>query len=157
MYLPKKEAVNQIYYSHSKQILDFVQETEEIEFISSLYPSSNIINPVSEIEWKGSMTPYFEAIEKSDLFICSMFKDHCGKGVFTETNYALENKVPCFIIFESNLGCYDLYKVTDVEFVNPDEWSTYYGVIRFEFSRLNEETQEEEIINTKDWKELLKK
>lgn len=117
-----------VYYAHSIKIYDTPQEKRELEFLSENF---DVFNPNTEIQYNSQtqMTPYFEAVKKSDILITSEYKKHIGKGVFREISLALKNNIPSFVLREFSQG-FKILKIKDVKIRDKTDSKIYYGFIK---------------------------
>ncbi len=118
-----------VYYSHSVLIYNTKREKKELRFLEKKF--SSIINPNTDIRWDETtkMEPYFRAVKNSDLVVVSEFKNHIGKGVYDEIRIALNNKIPVLCLRRKYFEFF-LSIVKDLELVNKEDWSIYYGKLR---------------------------
>ena len=118
-----------VYYSHSMRIYDTEREKKEIKFLNRKF--GRVCNPNGDIEWRGDMQPYIEAVKKSDMVVLSEYEGHIGRGVFVEVKTALDEKKPVYVIKNDN-DAFSLHKVDDVNVVDPFDWKVKYGEIKIE-------------------------
>lgn len=117
-----------VYYGHSLLIYDTEREKEELNFIKKTFPTSKIINPNTDIPWKGDMDIYLEKVRFSDLIIISEYLDHIGHGVFDEIKTAIKHNISVKCLRKDAQG-FVLLDVKDVEVYDADDWKINYGTV----------------------------
>ena len=115
-----------VYYAHSIKIYDTSQEVRELAYLNKEF---TVFNPKNEIRWSSltKMTPYFEAVKKSNILVASEYKNHVGRGVYDEISIALSNNIPSFVLRKE----YN-FKLLEIQALKLDDiydWKVYYGII----------------------------
>ncbi|KKN34220.1 hypothetical protein LCGC14_0795690 [marine sediment metagenome] len=115
-----------VYYAHSIKIYDTSQEVRELAYLNKEF---TVFNPKNEIRWNSltKMTPYFEAVKKSDILVASEYKNHVGRGVYDEISIALSNSIPSFVLRKEHN-----FKLLEIQALKLDDiydWKVYYGII----------------------------
>ena len=109
------------YYAHSMKKYNTPEEDKEIETIISLgfYP----VNP-KYLTWVGTMQTYFNCVDTCKALIASEYKDHVGKGVYDEIQYARAKGYLVYILRTNKL-----YKLRSLKLVDKNDWGVYYGKV----------------------------
>lgn len=115
-----------VYYAHSIKNYDTSREVRELAYLNKEF---TVFNPKNEIRWNSltKMTPYFEAVKKSDILVASEYKNHVGRGVYDEISIALSNSIPSFVLRKEHN-----FKLLEIQALKLDDiydWKVYYGII----------------------------
>ena len=116
-----------IYYAHSMKIYDSSREDKEFKFIKDHFKDNNVVNPNGDIPWKGSMKPYFDAVEASDVVVFSEYQGYVGRGVYEEAIKALEHGIPLRCIRKDENGELIVVNINDFSTGNSGDWAIRYA------------------------------
>lgn len=120
--------MTKVYYSHSMKTYDKEQEKIELDFLQNKFERT--FNPNKEIKYnpKKGLRPYLNAVKKSDIVVCSEFKEHIGKGVFREISIAFAHEIPVLCI-RGTYPNFELKEVIGIKVVNKEDPRVKYGII----------------------------
>ena len=114
----------QVYYAHSKKIYGTLRERRERILLASIFPKKSIVCPNRDMGELGSMLPYLNKVQNSDIVVVSEFKNHIGKGAYEEVVLALQEYTPVFVLRRKKL-----ILVKDIKVVNWNDWQVTYGKV----------------------------
>lgn len=128
--------MKRIYYAHSKKIYGSKREREERDFLSKIF---NVVCPNRDMGELGRIEPYLKMVESCEYIVCSTYKNHIGKGVYSEIAHGLEKRIPVFCL-KKQLSGYKLLEVLRVKEVDAwmSDWSVKFGKVVLGTTELKE-------------------
>jgi hypothetical protein len=105
---------NYAYYAHSMRKYNTPIEKEEFAFIEECFKGL-VICPNKHIGDLGRIEPYLNVVESSCAVFASEYQNCIGWGVYTECTFALERKIPVYLIRKDENNQYKVLMVTGVE------------------------------------------
>ncbi|MCF8227004.1 MAG: hypothetical protein K9J30_14095 [Bacteroidales bacterium] len=119
-------AKKKIYYAHSMQLYDSVQEMNEHAYLWKLYKGDNLINP-KNLEF-NKPKKFFDFVAGCDLVVASEIDGFIGKGVFCEIARALSEDIKVLVLRRIGKE-YSLEPVIGIVIENENDWKVKYGKI----------------------------
>lgn len=119
-----------LYYSHSKKIYGTRREKKEIKLISKHFPKTPVYNP-NNTTIKTAVSPIdtcLRWIESDDItrIVFSTYRNHVGKGVYTEVKRAEELGKPTYVIVRNKISSFiDQH----LSIVDEHDWIVRYAEI----------------------------
>lgn len=110
-----------LYYAHS--MLDYGSSKEKA-IVNRFRKKYRVINPNGDIQWRGSMEPYFQAVISSDGVLVSDHESFIGRGVYDECKKALAKKKPIYKVSPNSIKA---VLVKDVKLYDNTDWRFRYG------------------------------
>lgn len=113
-----------VYYAHSMRIYNSQRERQEVHFLRlRLHQVTNPNGLLSRYGWKDEAR---KLIFHCDAIMVSEYREHIGKGVYTEIHFASAMHKPVFVLRDRELVPITL---DNVEIVDPYDWKVRYAKI----------------------------
>ena len=121
-----------IYYSHSMRKYDTKAEKKELSIIAKAFTQLAIYNPNNK-EIQNSSFPMVACLkviedDQTKVVVFSTYKDHVGRGVYTEVLEARMLGKPVYMIKGRKVISFDNMRLRVID----RDWATYYAVVEKE-------------------------
>jgi hypothetical protein len=92
-----------VYYAHSLRHYGTKKEKKDARMIGRL-TGLRVLNPKGKLSNNSSwVSEAYLLIDKCQMLVFTEYQGTIGKGVYTEIQYALEKRMPVYLLHDGNL------------------------------------------------------
>jgi hypothetical protein len=117
-----------VYYAHSKIDYGSNREYRDLLYLKKRFPKAEVICPNNDLGELGSLKPYLDFVDTCSMLIVREYKNHVGKGAFSELARAMSDGIRVLALRNKG-NKYTLESVAGIQVLKQHDWQLKYGKI----------------------------